>query len=131
MVIPFEPGAVERSDAADGELADICREGRLGADRAEERVPPVRDGEGVQKRAIEWEQAARAAAGLDSREDLRFLWGAGWRGVGDIWETHFEYAVVSAKCSTRVFEKEVVISVNERRNPLWTCKPAGISYGTL
>lgn len=107
MVLPFEPGAVDRGDAADGELADVRREGCLGADRTEERVPPVCDGEGVQERSVEWKQAALAASSLDSSEDLRFLGVAGWRGVGDIWETHFECVVVVY--SIRRFDKEVVL----------------------
>lgn len=46
-MVPFVIGAVEHGHAADAELADVGREGCLGADGAEEGGPAGSDRGGV------------------------------------------------------------------------------------
>lgn len=85
---PFVPGLVADCYAADGYLADIVRETGFRADGAEERVPAVGDGGGVQESEVECLEGARSASGFHAFDDCFFFWGGDGVGV-DVGETHF------------------------------------------
>lgn len=90
MVTPLIPGAVAHGDARDGELLDVVGDRGAGADGAEEGVPAVGDGRGVQEGEVECLERARGAAGPDAGDDGGVLLGSSGGWVGDVGEAHFE-----------------------------------------
>ena len=88
MRLPFIPCAVQHCDAADSDFADVRREGGPGADGAEEGIPAVSDGRGMEEGAIEGDEASGATTGEDILDDGGFSGGGGGRVFGGVGEAH-------------------------------------------
>ena len=89
MVVPLVPGAVADGYAGDGQLALVGGQDGLRADGAEEGVPAVGDGWGVEQGEVKRLERTGGAAGGDAVDDGLFGFRrGGWR-VGDVGETHF------------------------------------------
>lgn len=89
MCLPFIPRSIEYRNTADCDFSDVSRKGGPGADGAEEGVPAVGDGRGMQKSAIERNEAAGAAAGEDVLNDGGFDGGGGVGVLGGVRQAHF------------------------------------------
>lgn len=88
MVHPLVPRLVQHRDPAYRNLPRVVAQGRLSADGAEERVPAVGDGRGVQEREVEGLEGPRGSAGQHAVDDGGVLGGGDGFGVF-VWETHF------------------------------------------
>ena len=89
MVHPFERCAVQRADAAHGQLHHVGGQRGAVPDGGEELQEAAREGRGDEERAVEGPEAEVAAVFYQLLEE-RLLGGVGEAGrVGCVCETHF------------------------------------------
>lgn len=88
MMIPLEPGLIAHRDARDGKFANVVGEGCARADGAQEGVPAVGDGRGMEKSQVEGDEGTGGSAFLDALDDGGFFGGGCGRRVGNVRELH-------------------------------------------